>query len=265
RLAFLFSAVSRQTQYILGRSPGQAMGPGHARMGELPARDVQSGAQVRVGPQGLPAAVLGQGDDEGQGGVVQRQGGGARHGPGHVADAVVHHLVDHVSGRVMGGRMRGFRTAALVDGHVHQHRSRQHAPDQIGISFGAAAPGTSTAPITRSALRTRSSTASRLAYRVWMRLPYWASSRRSASMRVSSTLTWAPRPTAMASAWLPTTPAPRMVTRPAGTPGTPPSSTPRPPCGVSRQWAPAWMAMRPATSDMGASSGSPPWASLTVS
>src|SRR5690606_18957206 len=61
RLAFMFSAISRQTLYILGRSPGQPMGPGHARMGELPARDVQSGAQVRVGPQGLPAAVLGQG------------------------------------------------------------------------------------------------------------------------------------------------------------------------------------------------------------
>ena len=43
-----------------------------------------------------------------------------------------------------------------------------------------------------------------------------------------------------------------------GTPGTPPSSTPRPPFSFSRQCAPTCVAMRPATSDIGVSSGSVP-------
>ena len=45
------------------------------------------------------------------------------------------------------------------------------------------------------------------------------------------------------------------------TPGTPPSSSPRPPNGFSRKYAPACAASRPATSDIGASSGSAPPAS----
>ncbi|MNY24908.1 hypothetical protein D3C86_1586510 [compost metagenome] len=69
----------------------------------------------------------------------------------------------------------------------------------------------------------------------------------------------------MAAAWLPTTPPPRITTLPGATPGTPPSSTPRPPLAFSRQLAPAWIDMRPATSDIGASSGRRPLASVTVS
>src|SRR5215211_7760045 len=46
-----------------------------------------------------------------------------------------------------------------------------------------------------------------------------------------------------------------MRTRPGATPGTPPSSIPRPPSGFSRKYAPAWAAMRPAISLIGASSG----------
>ena len=49
-----------------------------------------------------------------------------------------------------------------------------------------------------------------------------------------------------------------ITTRPGATPGTPPSSSPRPPNGFSRKYAPACEASRPATSDIGASSGSAP-------
>ena len=48
-------------------------------------------------------------------------------------------------------------------------------------------------------------------------------------------------------------------------PATPPSSSPRPPSGRSSMNAPAWVAILPATSLIGASSGSRPAASVTVS
>ena len=49
------------------------------------------------------------------------------------------------------------------------------------------------------------------------------------------------------------------------TPGTPPISTPRPPLAFCRVQLPTCGANRPATSDMGASKGKPPAASVTVS
>ena len=72
-------------------------------------------------------------------------------------------------------------------------------------------------------------------------------------------------PMAMKAAFCPTTPPPITSTVAAATPGTPPSRTPRPPIGFSRKNAPAWVAILPATSDIGASSGSRPLASSTVS
>ena len=56
----------------------------------------------------------------------------------------------------------------------------------------------------------------------------------------------------------PTTPPPMTITLPAATPGTPPSSRPRPPSGFSSMNAPAWVAILPAISLIGASSGRPP-------
>ena len=64
---------------------------------------------------------------------------------------------------------------------------------------------------------------------------------------------------------MPTTPPPMTSTVAAATPGTPPSSTPRPPNGFSSMKAPACVAILPATSLIGASSGSRPRASSTVS
>ncbi len=84
----------------------------------------------------------------------------------------------------------------------------------------------------------------------------WLTSRR---------FTLAPSPSASLAAFVPTTPAPRMVMDPVCTPGTPAKSTPLPPCARSRKWAPTCGAMRPATSLMGVRSGSDPLGSCTVS
>src|SRR5215216_2819344 len=81
----------------------------------------------------------------------------------------------------------------------------------------------------------------------------------------SRTLTMARIPTAILAASVPTTPPPMIVTLAAGVPGTPPRSNPAPPCGLSRQCAAAWTAILPATSLIGARSGSLPSGSSTVS
>jgi len=69
----------------------------------------------------------------------------------------------------------------------------------------------------------------------------------------------------MNAACIPTTPPPITSTVAAATPGTPPSNTPRPPSGRSSMNAPACVAILPATSLIGASRGSRPCESSTVS
>ena len=84
-------------------------------------------------------------------------------------------------------------------------------------------------------------------------------------MLVSKTNTSASIPIAMKAAFMPTAPPPMTITLAAATPGTPPSRMPRPPSGFSSMKAPAWVAILPAISLIGASSGSRPRASSTVS
>ncbi len=75
-------------------------------------------------------------------------------------------------------------------------------------STGARPPGTSTAPITRSASCTARATAARLLASVWMR-PLWIwSTQRSRSMFLSSRSTSASMPCAIHAAFHPTLPAP---------------------------------------------------------
>ena len=81
----------------------------------------------------------------------------------------------------------------------------------------------------------------------------------------SSSTTRAPMPSATIAALVPTTPPPMIRTLPGATPGTPGSSTPEPPWASSSECAPAWIDIRPATALIGASSGRPPRASVTVS
>ena len=72
-------------------------------------------------------------------------------------------------------------------------------------------------------------------------------------------------PSAMAAAFWPETPAPMTTTFAAYTPGTPPIRVPRPPPWRIRWYEPTCGASRPATSDIGASSGSERSGSWTVS
>jgi hypothetical protein len=92
-----------------------------------------------------------------------------------------------------------------------------------------------------------------------------SSSSRMRGIERSTTTTSAPRPAAMRAAFAPTTPPPRTHTLAGATPGTPDSRSPMPPLCLSRVSAAEKTAMRPATSDIGASSGRPPRASVTVS
>ena len=123
---------------------------------------------------------------------------------------------------------------------------------------GARAPGTSTAPTTRSAAATSSATASWVEYSSVTRPARTSSSSRRRARLVSSTATWACIPAATIAALIPTMPPPSTTTEPGATPATPPSSTPRPPMGRSRWRAPACTASRPAISLIGASRGSRP-------
>ena len=96
-------------------------------------------------------------------------------------------------------------------------------------SLGAAAPGTSTAPITRSAWMTDRSMASTVENSVVSLAPKTSSSSRRRSMERSITVTLASMPTAMRAAWVPETPPPMITTRAGATPGTPPRRMPAPP------------------------------------
>ena len=133
------------------------------------------------------------------------------------------------------------------------------------ITYGARSPTTSTAPITRSVRGSISSIASVEENTVEQRPPSATSSSRSRSIDTSKMNTSAPMPIATAAAFMPTLPPPMIITFAAATPGTPPTRTPRPPSGFSSMNAPACVAILPATSLIGASSGSRPSASSTVS
>jgi len=63
-------------------------------------------------------------------------------------------------------------------------------------------------------------------------------------------------PSAIFADSVPDTPPPMISTLAAGVPGTPPSSRPAPPAGLSRWCAAACTAIRPATSLIGVRSGS---------
>ena len=68
---------------------------------------------------------------EGQGGVGQREGRGAGDAAGHVRDAVVNHAVHFVGRVLMSGGFRCLEAAALIDRHIHQHRTGTHQCELI--------------------------------------------------------------------------------------------------------------------------------------
>ena len=99
--------------------------------------------------------------DVGHGRVREGERRCTRHGAGHVGDAVEQRIV-HGEGRVVVGRGPGvFEAAALVDRDVDQYRTRLHlGHDLVRDQFGRLGPGTSTAPMTRSACLTAASSSS---------------------------------------------------------------------------------------------------------
>jgi len=132
-------------------------------------------------------------------------------------------------------------------------------------SLGAVAPGTSTAPITRSAVCTASSTAAEVEYRVRINPLNCLSSSASRGLLRSNTVTIARIPTAISAACVPDTPPPRITTFAGATPGTPPSKIPRPRRVFIDAQAATCIDIRPATWLMGTSSGRRPASSVTVS
>ena len=117
--------------------------------------------------------------------------------------------------------------------------------------------------MTRSARMQHSSMFVGFEYSVSIAPPKTSSRYAMVSPRTSSTVTCAPMPTAMVAAFRPTTPPPRITTRPRRVPGTPPRRTPLPPRSFSRHVAPTCTAMRPATSLIGLRSGSV-WSSSSM-
>ena len=95
--------------------------------------------------------------------------------------------------------------------------------------------------------------------------PLWAVSISFRRARLMSMMvTSAPMPAAMTAAFSPATPPPMTTTFAGRVPGTPPMRIPDPPLGCCRCTAPICAASRPATSDIGASSGRV-WPEVTVS
>ena len=76
---------------------------GHFLAGEFALHHVEPVQQVRIAQQCLTIPLLGQLDDKGEGGIVERHGRGAGHRPWHVGDTVVHHLIDDIGRILVGG------------------------------------------------------------------------------------------------------------------------------------------------------------------
>src|SRR3546814_9391299 len=75
-------------------------------------------------------ALVGELEDEGQGRVVEREGGGARDRAGHVGDAIMRDAVDLVDRIVMGGGVAGLEAAALIDRDIDEHRAALHRSEE---------------------------------------------------------------------------------------------------------------------------------------
>ena len=114
--------------------------------------------------------------------------------------------------------LRGLEAAALVDRDVHEHRAAAScdvASSRV-TSFGALAPGTSTAPITTSAANTSSSIASMVEKRVrtrpWNMFVELAQPRQ----RAVEDRDFGAEACRHRAAWVPTTPPPITTTRAGG-------------------------------------------------
>ena len=98
----------------------------YCAVGQLTCVHVETGQQMRIVGTGLLPALVRQCQHERHRRIAQRDGRRAGNRARHVGHAVMHdavHLVDRV---LMCGGLRGLETPALVDGHVHEHRTLFH-------------------------------------------------------------------------------------------------------------------------------------------
>lgn len=133
---------------------------GHGGIGDAASVDIEPGAQMPVFGNRLEAAV-GELQSVLECRIVERVRRRDRHRPRHVRNAVMHDAFDLIGRFGVRRRMRRLEAAALVDRDIDNDGAFFMA-DSISrvTSFGAAAPGMSTAPITMSAEKTSSSKAS---------------------------------------------------------------------------------------------------------
>ena len=84
--------------------------------------------------------------------IAESEGAGAADGAGDVGHAIVQHVVHNICGVPMSGRPCGCHAPALVHRHVDNDAAGLHLREVFPLNkAGALAPGTNTAPITRSA------------------------------------------------------------------------------------------------------------------
>ena len=88
--------------------------------------NIQTIAQMPILFDRAPITFVRQFDHKGQGRISQRQSRGARNAAGHVGDAVVHHAIDYKGRIFVGRRSASLDAAALIDGHIDDHRTLLH-------------------------------------------------------------------------------------------------------------------------------------------
>ena len=88
--------------------------------------DVEAFGEMRIGGQRVLPAHARDAQRVRQRDVVERIGAGARHGTGHVGDAIMHDVVDHIGRLGMRGRLARFEATALIDRDIDQHRALLH-------------------------------------------------------------------------------------------------------------------------------------------
>ena len=101
--------------------------------------DVEALGQMRVAPQCLFPAIAGNPQSMGQSDIVERISAGSGNRAGHIGNAIMHHIIDHIDRLCMGGGLGGFKAAALINRHIDQHgpllhRAKHIARDELGCS-----------------------------------------------------------------------------------------------------------------------------------
>ena len=125
----------------------QPEGPGNAGVTDASLHRVEAREQFRSFGHGFLQAPTGDAEDVGQRDAHQRFRGGEGHRPRHVAHRVVLHPMNRDRWRGVGGFAAGGHAAALVDGHVHDHRAGSHLFNQGLIDEGGcSSPGRQHSP-----------------------------------------------------------------------------------------------------------------------